>query len=111
MGSVLVVVGPIRSENLVGLAAEQEVEVLLEDAVNLFAELPTKIRHHPAAELETFGWILPRAAGRLHDAVHGNLGAYDNLPHGSVSLFVNPQVESQATVERRPAPLALEAIA
>jgi hypothetical protein len=35
MGSVFVVVGPVPGENLVGLAAEQEVEFLLEDAVEL----------------------------------------------------------------------------
>src|SRR5438105_8744159 len=88
MGSVFVVVGPVRGENLVGLAAEQEVEFLLEDAVDLFAELPAEIGHHPAAELEILGRILPRPAGRLHDAIHGNLGADDNLPHESLSLFV-----------------------
>src|SRR5436189_6474101 len=85
MGSV-VVVGPVRGENLVGLAAEQQVEFLLEDAVELFAELLIEIGHHPAAELEALGWILGRPAGRLHDAIHGNLGADDNLPHGSRSL-------------------------
>src|SRR6266849_6949980 len=37
MGSVFFVVGPVRRENLVGLAAEQEVELLLEEAVDLFA--------------------------------------------------------------------------
>src|SRR3989440_6967512 len=85
MGSV-VVVGPVRGENLVGLAAEQEVEFLLEDAVELFAERLIEIGHLPAAELEALGWILGRPAGRLHDAIHGNHGADDNLPHGSLSL-------------------------
>src|SRR5712675_1765714 len=83
MGSVFFVVGPVRGENLVGLAAEQEVEFLLEDAVELFAELLLEIGHHPAAELEALGRILGRPAGRLHDAIHGNLGADDNLQHGS----------------------------
>src|SRR5262245_45152680 len=87
MGSVFFVVGPVRGENLVGLAAEQEVEFLLEDAVELFAELLIEIGHRPAAELEALGRILSRRAGRLHDAIHGNLGADDNLPHGSLSLF------------------------
>src|SRR5947207_4434573 len=87
MGSVFAVVGPVRGENLVGLAAEQEVEFLLEDAVELFAELSIEIGHRPAAELEALGRILGRRAGRLHDAIHGNLGADDNLPHGSLSLF------------------------
>src|SRR5687768_3324993 len=86
MGSVFVVVGPVRGEDLVGLAAEQEVELLLEDAVELFAELLIEIGHHPAAELEALGRILGRPAGRLHDAIHGNHGADDNLPHGSRSL-------------------------
>src|SRR3954468_10610134 len=87
MGSIIVLVGPVRGENLVGLAAEQEVELLLEDAVDLFAELLIEIGHHPAAELEALGRILRRPAGRLHDAVHRNEGADDYLPHGSLSLF------------------------
>src|SRR5437868_8268669 len=87
MGSV-VVVGPVRGENLVGLAAEQEVEFLLEDAVELFAEILIEIGHFPAAELEALGWILGRPAGHLHDAIHGNHGADDNLPHGSLPASV-----------------------
>src|SRR5438874_8558874 len=87
MGSVFVLIGPVRGENLVGLAAEQEVEFLAEQAVDLFAELLIEIGHRPAAELEALGWILGRRAGRLHDAIHGNLGADDNLPHGSLSLL------------------------
>src|SRR6266540_1434467 len=43
MGSVFFVVGPVRGENLVGLATEQEVEFLLEDAIELFAELLIEI--------------------------------------------------------------------
>src|SRR5213594_2784916 len=86
MGS-LVVVGPVRGENLVGLAAEQEVEFLLEDTVELFAKLSIEIGHLPATELEAPGWILGRPAGRLHDAIHGNHGADDNLPHRSLSLL------------------------
>src|SRR5207245_8761221 len=87
MGSFFVLVGPVPGENLVGLAAEQEVEFLLEDTVELFAELLTEIGHRPAAELEALGRIFGRPAGRLHDAIHGNLGADDNLPHGSLSLL------------------------
>src|SRR5688500_12652204 len=86
MGSVFFVVGPVCGENLVGLAAEQEVECLLEDPVELFAELLIEIGHRPAAELEALGRIFGRRAGRLHDAIHGYLGANDNLPHGSLSL-------------------------
>ncbi len=52
-----------------------------------FAELLIEIGHRPAAELEALARILGRPAGRLHDAIHGNLGADDNLPHGSLSLF------------------------
>src|SRR5678815_2223037 len=87
MGSVFFLVGPVRGENLVGLAAEQEVEFLLEDAVDLFAALSSEIGHRPAAELEALGRILGRPAGPLHDAIHGNLGADDDLPHGSLSLL------------------------
>src|SRR5713101_1541987 len=100
MGSV-VVVGPVRGENLVGLAAEQEVEFLLEDAVELFAELLIEIGHLPAAELEALGRILGRPAGRLHDAIHGNHGADDNLPHGSLSLF-EPRTNGQLPIRHVP---------
>src|SRR3954465_3199073 len=87
MGSVFFVVGPVRGENLVGLAAEQEVEFLLEDSLDLFAARLIEIGHRPAAELEGLGRILGRSAGRLHDAIHGDLRADDDLPHGSLSLF------------------------
>src|SRR5256885_13578122 len=85
MGSVFILVGPVRGENLVGLAAEQEVEFLLEEMVDLFAELLIEIGHRPAAEPKALGRILAPRAGRLHDAVHGNLSADDNLSHGSLS--------------------------
>src|SRR4051794_5280123 len=88
MRSVFVVVGPVRGENFVRLAAEQEVEFLLEDAADLFAELLTEIGHRPSAEFEALSRILGRPAGRLHDAIHGNLGADDNFPHGSLSLLI-----------------------
>src|SRR5205814_5020208 len=101
MGSV-VVVGPVRGENLVGLAAEQEVEFLLEDAVELFAELLIEIGHHPAAELEALGQILGRSARGLHDAIHGNLGTDNNLPHGSLSLF-EPRTNCPLPIRHVPA--------
>src|SRR2546421_6268738 len=87
MGSVFFIVGPVRGENLVGLAAEQEVEFLLEDAVYLPPELLIEIGHRPAAELEALGRIFGRPAGGLHDTIHGHLGADGNLPHGSLSLL------------------------
>src|SRR5688572_6508222 len=86
MGSVFFVVGPVAGENLVGFAAEQEVE-FLENVVDLFAERFIEIGHRPAAELEALGRILGRSARRLHDAIHGNLGAHDDLAHG-VTLLV-----------------------
>src|SRR6266849_5396492 len=87
VGRIFVVVRPVRGENLVGLAAEEEIELLLEDAVELFAKLLIEIGHLPAAELEALGRILRWPAGRLHDAVHGNHCADDYLPHGPLSLF------------------------
>src|SRR5512143_2193714 len=87
VGGVFVVVGPVPREDLVGLAAQQEVEFLLEDAADLFAARSIEIGHRPAAELEAPGWILERPAGCLHDAIHGNLGADDDLSHWSLSLL------------------------
>src|SRR5262249_56325880 len=69
------------------LAPEEEVPFLLEAAVDLFAEPLIEIGHPPTAELETLGWILPRPAGRLHDSIHGDLGADNDLSHGSFSLI------------------------
>src|SRR5207237_8560158 len=85
--SVFFIVGPVRREYLVGLAAKQEIELVLEEAADLFAARLIEIGHRPAAELEAVGRILGRPAGRLHDAIHGNLGADDDLPHGSLSLL------------------------
>src|SRR5829696_6576330 len=81
-----VLVGPVGGENLVGLAAEQEVEFLLEQAVDFFAANLVEVGHRPAAELEAMSRILRRPAGRLHDAIQGNLGADDNLSHGHSPL-------------------------
>src|SRR6266850_6927472 len=81
-------VRPVPGANLVGLAAEEEIEVL-EDAVELFAKLLIEIGHLPAAELEALGRILSWPARRLHDAVHGNHCADDYLPHGSLSYCLN----------------------
>ena len=60
MGRIFVVVLPVPGANLVGLAAEEEIELLLEDAVELFAKLLIEIGHLPAAELEALGRILGR---------------------------------------------------
>src|ERR1051326_4216199 len=87
---VFFIVGPVCGENLVSFAPEQEVEFLLEDAVDLFAELGTEIGHRPTPELEAPGRILSWSAGRLHDAVYGNLRADDNLPHCSLLLYLSP---------------------
>ena len=59
----------------------------MEEALDLFAGFVTPIGHRPAAELEAFGRVLGRPAGCLHDAINGNLGANDNLPHRSLSLL------------------------
>src|SRR5205814_1972211 len=87
VGRIFVIVWPVRGENLVGLAAEEEIELLLEDAVELFARILSEIGHLPSAEPEALGRIFGRTAGRLHDPVHGNEGADDYLPHGSLSLW------------------------
>src|SRR5437762_2027296 len=87
MRGLFVLVGPVPGENLVGLAPEQEVELLVEDAIELLAELLIEIGHLPAAEFEAVGRILARSAGRLHDTVHGNHCADDKHPHGSLLLF------------------------
>jgi hypothetical protein len=68
MGSAFVAARPILRENFVGLAAEQEIEFLTEEAVNFLAELLIELGHFPAAELEPLGRILGRSVGRLHDA-------------------------------------------
>ena len=35
---------------------------------------------------EALAGVLPRPTRRLHDAIHGNLGADNDLPHASLSL-------------------------
>src|SRR6267378_8372080 len=64
-------VRPIPRENLVGVAAEQEIEFLTEvEAVKFLPAILILIGARPAAELEP----LARSHGLLHDAVDGNPG-------------------------------------
>jgi len=52
-------IGHLESgENLLGLAAEQEVEPLVEEEIALFAKLFIEIGHLPAAALVALGRIL-----------------------------------------------------
>src|SRR5919197_1268292 len=50
-----VVERPVRGENLISPAAEEEIEPLLEDMADLFAKHSIEVGHHPAAELEAPG--------------------------------------------------------
>src|SRR5207244_1703395 len=88
VGSVLPdLVRPIACENLVGLAAEQEIVFLTKkEAVKFLAAILVLKGPCPAAELEAFVQVLGRSAGRLRDAVHRNSGADDDLPHASPSF-------------------------
>jgi hypothetical protein len=52
--------------------------------IDLFAGCIVEIGHCPPAEFESFGRILSRPAGRLHDAINGNLGTDNNLAHTSL---------------------------
>src|SRR5579862_3364554 len=62
-------VGPVRREDVVGLAAEQQVERPAEDIAHGAAQRLVEMGGGPAAEGEAAGRVLLRAAGRLHDAV------------------------------------------
>src|SRR5690349_1586216 len=110
MGRVFGVVGPVRREDLVGLATEQQIELLGEDAADLCSELLIEVWHRPAAELEAPGRIFGRPAGRLHDAIHGHLSADDDLAHDSLSFLLGSSTTAHAAwVEFRDTRVALRA--
>ena len=69
-------VWPIARENLVGLAAEQQIVFLIKkEAVKFLAANLVLKGPRLAAELEPLVYILGQSAGRVHDAVHRNPGA------------------------------------
>src|SRR5262249_7350294 len=74
-------VGPVRREDLVGLAAEQQVERAAKDLAHGAAERRVEVRRGPAAEREAAGRVLLRATGRLHDAVEAGEGGDDDSAH------------------------------
>src|SRR5579863_85439 len=74
-------IGPVCGENVVGLAAEQQIKRPAENFAERSAERLVKIRGGPAAELKAAGRVLLRAAGRLHDAIEAQEGGDDDSAH------------------------------
>src|SRR5262249_41692428 len=71
-------IGPVRREDIVGLAAEQQVEGPAEDLAEGAAERLVEMRRRPAAQREAAGRVFLWAARRLHDAVEAGEGGNDD---------------------------------
>jgi hypothetical protein len=81
LGAGTVGVWPVGGEDLVGLAAEDEVEGLCHELSHGPLHLLVPVPERPAAVFEATAGVLLRAAGRLHDAVEGKEGVDDELSH------------------------------
>ncbi len=104
MLGVVADIGPVRGENLVGLAAEQKVERLLEHRTHglLQGFVFTPVIEHPPAVLEAAGRIFFRAARRLHDTVetdhcHRNDFSHVDTPLQGVDQFSARMKNSDAS--------------
>src|SRR5687767_4395258 len=78
--------GPMRGEDLVGLAAEEQALGLLIPAAEQRAHVVVPVVHHPAAVSEPAAPVLLRAAGTLHDAIDAEEIRYHEGPHDRTSL-------------------------
>ena len=77
---IVLVVGPVGGEDVVGALAEQQVVLAHDDALE-WAHVLIPEGLHPAAEAEVAGRILFRPAGRLHDAVERGENGPGQLTH------------------------------
>src|SRR5262249_6576649 len=76
-----VLVRPVGGEDLVGPAPQEHVERTGDRLVDDPAQGVVPEGHGPAAMSESVARILLWATGRLHDAVHRDLGNGDDLSH------------------------------
>lgn len=89
-------VGPVRGEDLVRLAPEQEGVRRLGPAADQLAHAVVEIRYQPAAVLETAAAVLVRAAGRLHDAVQGEESSHYQFHRSASSSWGTTTGRSRA---------------
>src|SRR5579862_5623924 len=86
--------GPMRGEDVVGLAAQQQVEGTAEDLAHGGARGLVEVGGNPTAERKAAGRVFLGAARRLHDAVEAGEGGYADLAHVGLSVnsgFVVPR--------------------
>src|SRR5262245_65157481 len=74
-------VRPMRREDLVSLAPEQQLEWLAEHFIDRLTEHLVHVGHHPATQLEVSCRIFFRATWCLHHAVQRHHGSCDDLSH------------------------------
>src|SRR5690349_17793070 len=81
-------VRPKGGENVVGLAAEKEIERLAHGFAHDLPHLVVPVVHRPAAVRESSFTVLLRTAWSLHDPVESHEGAHDQLSHLSHVLSI-----------------------
>jgi hypothetical protein len=74
--------GPVGGKDVVGLAAEQEIERRREGLAHGGADDVVPICRGPAAIFEAAGGVFFRAARRLHDTVEAEERSGYDLSHG-----------------------------
>src|SRR6185436_5631956 len=93
-------VRPVRGENLIGLAPEQQIERLRELFADRLSADIVKIWGDPPAIFESTRAIFLRPARRLHDSVKRNHRGGNDFPHGpSPSLRLRHSHDERSAAE------------
>src|SRR5215207_5937849 len=82
-------VRPVRGEDVVGLASENEVERHAHRLAHDLTHQLVPIVHRPATVREAAAVVLSRSARGLHDPVEGQEGAHYQLSHLSSCSFLS----------------------
>ena len=86
LGARLVRVWPVCGHDLVGLAAEHEVDRRRHRLGHGLGKLIAPVADHPASMIEALARVFLWTAGRLHDAVERREGEDDEISHRCLLL-------------------------
>ena len=99
-------VRPVRGEDVVRLASEEEVERRAHRLAHDLTHHVVPVVHRPATQREAVTVVLSRSARGLHDSVEGHERAHDQLPHLSRPFSRRVHVLRSKIMERGRYPMA-----
>src|SRR6202035_6010253 len=97
-------VRPVRREDVVSFAPEEQIEGAAKNLAHGPAELGIEMRKSPAAEREAAGRVFAGSAGRLHDAVEADERRGKDLAHGRSHIDAVSMAQGRGGVGRADRP-------